>query len=106
MPTSGDTWVLKAFGALEDGPALLLQHTHEHPLEVKAKVRDECKPVFRAHGRQGPLGESGATLELGPLGQSALCCYSHFASRSPWQGGFQPIAQLNLFSVFILQDLF
>lgn len=86
--------------------ALLLQHTHEHPLQVKAKVRDECKPVFWAQRRQGPLKESGVTLELGPFGQSALCCCSQFASRSPWQGGFHPTAQLDLFLIFILQDLF
>lgn len=49
--------------------ALLLKHTREHPLQVQVKVRDECKPVFCAHGRQEPLKESGATLEHGPLAQ-------------------------------------
>lgn len=106
-PTSGHTWVVKVCGFTRMETALLLQHTYEHPPQLKAKVGDECKPVFCARGRQEPLKESGAALEPGLRpGKSALCCYSHLASRSPWQRGFHPTAQLDLFFIFILQDMF
>lgn len=72
LPLLGTMGYPRPVGALGDGTALLLQHAHQHPPQVKAKVGEECKAVFCARGRQETLKESGAALEPGPLGQGRV----------------------------------
>lgn len=67
-PLLGTLGYSRPVGALEE-TTLLQQLAHEHPLQAKVKVRDECKPGFCAHGRQEPLKESGASMEQGPSHQ-------------------------------------